>query len=150
MKQRSEYFDFLRGIAILMVIAIHTSPRLDYCGITSFVLILIRQLVGCSVPIFLAISGFFLGKKLLETKEQIVKFWRKQIPKVYIPALIWSLFYYVQSVKDGSNPFLALGILVCMGYSIYYFIALIIQCYLLLPILQKVDSKFMGEVVREL
>lgn len=147
MRQRTAYFDFVRGIAILMVVAIHTFPMCSFNTIPGVCQVLIRQIVGCPVPLFLAISGYFLGKKKFESKQERMTFWKRQVPKVYIPALIWSLFYYVLAVKDGSNPFLSFCILVCMGYSIYYFIALIIQCYLLLPLLQKVDSKRWGGVI---
>lgn len=147
MKQRTVYFDFLRGVAILMVIAIHTFPKCGFDSIEGSIQILIRQLVGCPVPIFLAISGYFVGKKNMEKQQDRRSFWKKQIPKVYIPALIWSILYFALSIKHGDNPIVALGMLICMGYSIYYFIALIIQCYLLLPVLQKADSLHSGEIV---
>ena len=56
---RLSYFDFLRGIAILMVISIHTFDN-------GMVLpdVILRNIMNCAVPIFLAISGYFLGKKL--------------------------------------------------------------------------------------
>lgn len=147
MKQRSEYFDFLRGLSILMVIAIHTSAKPEFRGVANIVEILVRQVVGCPVPIFLAISGYFLGSKVLETKEQRLEFWKKQIPKVYVPALIWSLPLYALSLKRGHNPIIETTSLFGMGYSIYYFIALIIQCYLLLPLLQKINLPKWGGVI---
>lgn len=54
----------------------------------------VRQILNCAVPIFLALSGYFLGAKDLNTIDSIKGFWKKQIPKVYIPALIWSLPYF--------------------------------------------------------
>lgn len=149
MKQRTEYFDFLRGLAILMVIAIHTFPTCGFDSIGGYLQILIRQMVGCPVPIFLAISGYFVGKKNLDFKQDKISFWKKQIPKVYIPALLWSIFYFGFSIKNGGNMAVALGMLFFMGYSIYYFIALIIQCYLLLPMLQKINGSvfFWGGVI---
>lgn len=83
----------------------------------------------------------------MEKQQDRRSFWKKQIPKVYIPALIWSILYFALSIKHGDNPIVALGMLICMGYSIYYFIALIIQCYLLLPVLQKADSLHSGGVI---
>lgn len=60
-KQRDFYYDFLRGIAIMMVIGIHTYTD----GFMHFNLFL-RQFLNCAVPIFLAISGYFIGRKNLE------------------------------------------------------------------------------------
>ena len=67
-KQRNPYFDALRGVAILMVVAIHT-----YNGATSLaepagcMAAAVRQLFNCAVPIFLAISGYFLSRKNMKT-----------------------------------------------------------------------------------
>lgn len=130
MTKKIKYFEALRGIAIIMVVAIHTN-LLD----SSFNLF-VRQIISCAVPIFFALSGFFLYKKVLETKEQIYSFWRKQIPKVYIPVLIWSLPWFILGIMHGKLIQAPLRLFSC-GYSVYYFIAVIIQFYLLLPLLQR-------------
>lgn len=138
---RNNYFDFLRGIAILMVIAIHTAPLLNFDSWSGWVDISVRQVFNCAVPLFLAISGFFLGGKNLDDKNSCLKFWKHQIPKVYIPVLVWSLPYLLLSLYSCSSSVLNLIIcyLIC-GYSVYYFILVIIQMYLLLPILQKIQN----------
>ena len=91
--QRNTYFDFLRGVAILMVVGIHTySIRHSLHGnISDVIQVIIRNLLNCAVPLFLAISGYFMGKKDLTTLNKCRKFWSKQIPTVYIPCLIASL-----------------------------------------------------------
>lgn len=66
-RARNAYFDFLRGIAIIMVVGIHTLPAADYtvCSASNVMTIVLRQLLNCAVPIFLAVSGFFIvGKEL--------------------------------------------------------------------------------------
>lgn len=141
--KRDDYYDFWRGIAIMMVVGIHTFaiPSFDTTGgiYSTFV----RQILNCAVPIFLAISGLFLGKKELNTKPQILHFWKKQIPKVYIPMLLWSVLYFINAIRnDWDWYFVAkqLFMLFVGGYSIYYFIILILQYYLLLPFLKKYKS----------
>ena len=68
-KQRIPYFDFLRGAAILMVVAIHTfDGSLAFDSPASCAAIAVRQLLNCAVPVFLAVSGFFLSRKLLVTR----------------------------------------------------------------------------------
>lgn len=130
MGKKIKYFEALRGVAILMVVGAHTAI-LD----SSFE-IFIRQIINSSVPIFFALSGYFLYKKSLNTKEQIYSFWRNQIPKVYVPVLIWSLPRFIPHMMHGKL-ITALLQLFCCGYSIYYFVAVIIQFYLLLPLLQR-------------
>ena len=58
-KQHIVYFDFLRGIAIMMVVAIHTFPKCSWDDSGDWGFILIRQILNCAVPIFLALSAFF-------------------------------------------------------------------------------------------
>lgn len=139
---RNNYFDFLRGVAILMVIAIHTSPAFDFDTYQGWIDVGIRQIFNCAVPLFFAISGYFLGSKNLEDKSTCLAFWKHQIPKVYIPVLIWSLPYLFLSLYSNSASVLKpiICYLIC-GYSVYYFILVIIQIYVFLPIIQKVQSR---------
>lgn len=139
-KQHIAYFDFLRGVAIMMVVGIHTFPKCSWDNAGDYFQIALRQLLNCAVPIFLALSAFFLAKKSFHNFEDIRSFWKKQIPKVYIPCLIWSIPLYLLAVKNGNNPMIeTIKLLIC-GFSIYYFIALIIQCYLLLPLLTQINK----------
>ena len=59
MNKRIEYYEFLRGIAILMVIAIHTYISGNFASVEGTISIISRQTLNCAVPIFLALSGFF-------------------------------------------------------------------------------------------
>lgn len=128
MKQRIAYFDFLRGLAIMMVVAIHTYS----VGIDSTA---IRQLFNAAVPIFIAISGFFLSQKKMENKKDYHLFLRKQLPKVYLPVLVWSFPLYVMALYAGKNILLHTALFFLCGFSIYYFVAFIIQCYVALPVI---------------
>ncbi len=146
MKERVAYYDILRGGAILAVIAIHATGNMGdlyNSSKTSFHLAVIwRQIVGCAVPLFLALSGYFLSKKPVTSKKDYFNFLSKQIPRVYTPMLIWSLplLGYILLFKD-SNSVRSIVLFLVGGLSIYYFIALIIQYYLLLPFLQRIASK---------
>lgn len=140
MNNRIAYFDFLRGIAILMVVAIHTFS-LNSATDSS---IAVRQILNIAVPLFLAISGFFLSNKDLSSRKEYLFFLKKQIPRVYIPCFIWSLpLYFLALYLGGSIMVNTIYLLFC-GFSIYYFIALIIQYYILLPVFQKMTKNIMG------
>ena len=135
--QRNLYFDTLRGIAILMVVAIHTFIACEFDNFQSICAISMREIFNLAVPLFLAISGFFIGRKKFESNYQIITFWKKQIPKVYIPTLFWSIPYLTLALYHQQSLLKNILVFLLCGYSIYYFIALIIQCYLLLPFIQK-------------
>lgn len=123
---RNAYFDFLRDIAIIMVISIHPFTTNDSINI--------RQILNSAVPIFIAVSGFFLSSKDLSHKDQYLKFLKKQVLKVYVPTIIGSLSLLLLTLyTDGINISNILFMFIC-GFSIYYFIAFIMQYYILLPI----------------
>lgn len=137
MKARIVYFDFLRGLAILMVIAIHTFSIVDLTS-DSNLEIFLRQILNCAVPIFLAISGFFISKG-----NKVGTYWaflKHQIPKIYIPCLLWSVPYLLLYLNHNGDVFKALFYFIFCGFSIYYFIALIMQYYILSPVLIKLKS----------
>lgn len=132
MEERIRYFDFIRGVAILMVVAIHT-----YSVGGGNVSLALRQPLNLAVPLFLAISGFFLSRKKVNVPGAYVSFLRHQIPKIYIPCLFWSLpLFLMETVMYGVCLQRLVMLFIC-GFSIYYFVALIIQYYLLLPLMQR-------------
>lgn len=128
MNKRNEHFDFLRGLAILMVVAIHTY-NLNTDGIV------IRQLLNTAVPLFIAISGYFLSQKKMENKGDYLSYLKKQLPKVYLPVLVWSLPFYALALYSGSSIIKQTILLLGCGISIYYFVAFIMQCYVSLPVI---------------
>ena len=144
--QREKYFDFLRGVAILMVVAIHCYPS-NICltdGGMAVIMICIRNIMNCAVPIFLAISGYFIGKRVMAVDRfDWLSFWKKQIPKVYVPCLIFSLPWLVLDLYAGVSWVKVLILTLLCGMSVYYFILLIISCYVLSPILVRTDNRLM-------
>lgn len=138
--ERIEYFDFLRGLAIIFVIAIHSfSPfSLNESNTVVYhVAILWRQIIGCAVPIFLAISGYFMSNKVLDNQFKYHTFFKKQIPRVYVPMLVWSLPLLINSYFNDVSILKSLIWFLVGGYSVYYFVILIVQYYILLPKLQS-------------
>lgn len=145
MNERIEYFDVLRGLAILGVVAIHSSGsglQFSEESINFNFTVLWRNILNFAVPMFLAISGFFLAKKTIGNSKEYAAFQRKQIPRVYIPLLIWSLVWLVFSILIFNKSVVheLIKLVSFQSSGPYYFIALIIQYYLLLPILKKLAN----------
>lgn len=134
MLQRIDYFDFLRGLAIVMVVGIHTYTR----GEDS---IAVRQIFNVAVPLFIAISGYFLSQKRMQDKNNYTAFLKKQLPKVYLPTLMWSVPFYVLALLEGNSLYLYTVMLFICGFSIYYFVAFIMQCYVALPVINRCMTK---------
>lgn len=142
-KIHNPYFDFLRGVAILMVVGIHTYHGRHSLNGTAeeAVKLFLINFFNCAVPLFLALSGFFIARKNLNTMSDCTAFWRKQIPTVYVPCLIFSIPWFVISCISGGGIISKTANLLLCGYSVYYFIALIIECYLLAPLLVRHNNR---------
>ncbi len=145
-EKRNEYFDILRGLAIIGVIAIHSSGtglKFEESSANFHFTVLWRNLLNFSVPMFIAISGYFLADKLVANSKDYFTFIKKQVPRVYIPMLFWSLFWFGLAVLVHNKSILheLAKVLTFQSSGPYYFIALIIQYYLLLPILHRFANK---------
>lgn len=139
MKKREKYYDFLRGVAIIMVIGIHT-----YVDDHTHFNLLFRQFLNCAVPMFLAISGYFIGRKALGEGYHYLPFLRKQVARVYIPMLIWSVPWAVMYFETTGNLMLTCLKTIVGGMSVFYFVTLIIQYYVLTPVLITVNKRYRG------
>ena len=117
----------------MMVVGIHTYTL----GKDSIV---VRQLLNTAVPLFIAISGYFLSQKKMENKDDYRTFLKKQLPKVYLPVLVWSLPLYALALYSGSSIIKQTILLLSCGLSIYYFVAFIMQCYVVLPVINNCIS----------
>lgn len=140
MKEKKKYFETLRGIAIMMVVAIHTF------GIASSNFkIEVRELFNCAVPLFFLLSGFFLYQKPLSSKSEVLSFWKRQIPKVYMPVIVWSLPTFLKNIFFNHHSVInEILLLFSCGYHVFYFVAVIIQFYILLPLIKRVDGFNLG------
>jgi len=144
MKDRITYYDLLRGLAIIGVVAIHSTGigyTFDDTGIDFNITVFWRQMINFSVPLFIAISGYFLANKETNTKESYLRFIKKQVPRVLIPYLLWSVVYLGIAYLRGASLINLVYRLFTFTSSVpFYFIILIIEFYLLLPILQKLAT----------
>lgn len=130
--QHLGYIDFVKGVAALSVILLHTLPSVVLKG--SFAVYHIWQ----AVPVFLFIS-FYLGFRNLEKKDDLLKGYYSKarlygiFTKIWLPLLILAgieaVFFFVRG--DNSR---ALGSMLCYdnGPGSYY-VWCYMQIWLLLP-----------------
>lgn len=148
MKERITYFDFLRGVAILMVIGIHSYYVVPFDSLGNMLRNSMREMINCAVPLFLAISGYFIGKKQINTIYDYYAFIKKQVPRVYIPLLLWSTPSVILWILSGKIWLLAiLQGMICAAFGPYYFILLIIQLYFLHPLIVRAVNCRMGGAI---
>ena len=140
-KGRIVYYDFLRSFAIILVIVVHSFSASFSDGVISISALAIRNLCNIAVPIFLALSGFFMAQKNLDSGNYF-PFIKKQLIRVWLPVLFCSLPLLFLDILHGRHLFYCLINFFFCGYSVYYFVAVIIQCYLLIPCLNWVNKRF--------
>ena len=139
---RSSYFDFIKGLAIIGVIAIHT-VLLNYnaYSLSGMWVIFLRNTIGCCVPIFVAASGYFLINKCPSTFEDYKRFIKKRFSTIYLPMLVWAIPWVLLSiVRNHSICGISYAFVMYFvgGLSIFYFITLMCQLYLLLPVIKNI------------
>lgn len=104
------WIDVLRLVAILLVIAVHctdpfnASPASRADPLFNFWGSLYGSALRACVPLFVMMTGFLL----LPVKETMPAFYRKRIPRVLFPFLIWSVLFdlapwFIQTVGGTAE-----------------------------------------------
>jgi len=155
MENNPEYFSeivYLRAFAILAVISIHVSDYFTEMATINFLTFLYMSIDTFShfaVPLFVCISGFVLYNKY-QGSYSLKIFYKKRllsvVPQYTIFSIFGILFIYVGCIYLGKVwNFDAINIIyqyfagTAMGHL--WFFVLIIQLYILYPVLEKIFSK---------
>lgn len=120
---KDERIQFLRAIAIIAVVMIHTCPL-------EMGQVLFRPFINFAVPMFLFLSGYL-------TKEQSggwLSFYKRRISRVLIPYILWTVIYTLPSSQPLTYCYNLLTTKAC--YTLYY-IFVYIQFVLLTPLVFK-------------
>jgi peptidoglycan/LPS O-acetylase OafA/YrhL len=141
--------DALRGVAILGVIAVHTSAHFTYVGSLSPVVranIVVDVFAHFAVPLFLLLSGIALGLRYGAgaLRFSARSFYARRLTKIIPPYVVFSLLYLVLFAVEYGPPAASWVPLALLSGSAYYhlwFVALLIQLYLLFPLLRSLTSR---------
>jgi len=142
---RNTVLDWLRALAILMVVTVHTWS-LSHIDSTAYpVLALCYKLFyRCGVPLFVMISG---ALQLSTPVSSIRLYYRKRYIRILVPFIFWSIIVYalsciaskyaeVHSIQDALTHYLPY-LLTNRINEAYWFMGLIIVLYGLTPFLQR-------------
>ncbi len=152
-EDRDLSFDAFRGFAVIAVVAIHAVFIVfsqEHFPVKSWnfsFLFIYFQMLEFAVPVFLFISGYWLSKKPVNSLEDYKVFLMKRFSRVFIPYLFWSclLIGYGAVNKSAIDIRETVYKLLTGGASIgYFFIIMIVQLYMLTPVLQFINRKRYG------
>jgi len=152
--KRIEALDFTRVIAMLSVIVIHVTSTFIYNQSKFMVLgmnlaFILNQLTRYAVPLFILISG--MSMRLSEKTDSTISFWKRRALKVGVPYLIWCFIYelyhcdfnirlYMKVISEDPGD-LVRSILLGQAAPHLYFIIILIQLYLLYPVIKRAVNK---------
>jgi surface polysaccharide O-acyltransferase-like enzyme len=153
--KRFDEIDYLRGFAILAVIAIHISDSFTHMKNVNMLLminVIIDVFSQFAVPLFIFISGFVLSLKykgLFSRKIFYKKRAKSILPQYIIFSVLYILLNVVTSTIDGTLKFPSMVKVIFYFFtaSSYYhlwFFALIIQFYIFYPYIIKLYENFMN------
>ncbi|HJV45142.1 MAG TPA: acyltransferase [Bacillota bacterium] len=154
-RKKIDYLDVFRCVAILAVVAIHTTSQpvtqlsLDrWLYRLSYVINTGSQF---AVPAFLFLSGMILTYNYEPkwNRDMMKSFFRKRLQYIIAPYFIWSFFYFLYVSMSSSVPLLSFKtwaififrFLTGNNYFHLYFILVIFQFYILFPFLMNLMKR---------
>lgn len=140
--EKKVYIQIYRIIAMFLIITCHICEESSNGLIVS-----LGQAFNVGVFCFLFISGYLYSNKKIENSR---KWCIKRLKKILLPMYIFMIILsIVNIVRKDFNVFITLGYLFNLQYYTGYvtggghlwFLTIIMICYLLLPLVKKIDKK---------
>ena len=143
-KNRYDYLDILRVIAMVLVMALHSvcdyyaSPI--YRGRNLWYVVgYANEIARLGVPIFFMISGYLILNKEI---SNITEFYKKRITKIGVPFIAYDIFYFLfncnrNNITPSVNTFFKELFISGSSYHLW-FIYSILLIYLLAPFIQMI------------
>jgi peptidoglycan/LPS O-acetylase OafA/YrhL len=141
MKKRIYELDWLRAFAALSVIAIHITSTYVTKNEVAYVW---NQAMRYAVPLFIILSGFLLFySDRNRSSISYAAFYKKRFSKIAVPYLVWTIFYALykhrHELVSGEYSVFIVGlvkyILFGTGFVHLYFLIIMVQLYLIYPLL---------------
>ena len=151
MRERMTYLDCLRCLAIFLVILLHTLvpvvTNAGVYGVPSWKLcVALDAFTRVGVPLFFMLSGYLMLSR--EGTRQFAAFYRKNLPKLGIPLVVWNLIYYGGNLLTRGETFRLrdfLAGLLNQGHSYHmWFVYTLLGIYLLCPFLKRMTEGCTG------
>lgn len=145
-KNHNVTIDFLRLVAILAVILVHTTTKT--LEVSKYKLaefpstFFLHELASFAVPLFFLISGFLLELNYRDNMNYKT-YIKRRASKLVIPFVFWSAFYFLAfpQTQIPNKSFLYLLLTGQTSYQLY-FIPAIIVFYIAFPFVHKYYSVF--------
>lgn len=135
-RSRLAHVDAMRPVKQLGVVSTHSflllAPATLWIGAGITLLHVSREA-------FLFVSACMLTYGYADLRRSgLARFWRRRLIAVGLPYLCWTLIYFAVGLRHGgrgpTGDLLHLGYLLLTGYSQLYFLVVLVEFYLLFPL----------------
>lgn len=132
--------DWIRLIAALLVVVVHTDPFADWNPTIDF--LFTHVFCRIAVPIFLMITGYYVLPKSCENPAYLIRYTKKILKLygicilLYLPVNIYTFF------QTGGSDFSFFRDLLCNGtfYHLWYFPALLLGIWIVFFFLKRKEK----------
>ncbi len=138
-----QQINILRGLAIVGVVAVHTAAHFPQAGGLSPVVaanVVVDVFAHYAVPLFVMLSGLTLAHRYRTGGPlHATTFYARRLSKIVPPYLVFSLLYLLLFTFEYGAPapsWMAFALATGSAYYHLWFVALLIQLYLLFPVLR--------------
>ena len=140
---------YIRAIAAIGILIIHASGGFavysEFGSKAMYLGIFLNQFFRFGSPIFMMVSGLVLSYNYRTMDEFDAKrFYKKKVKFILVPYILWSIIYFLYTSYINQLPLtgqrlicLGRGILLGESFAHLYFIFLICQFYIILPLFIK-------------
>lgn len=153
---RNPSLDFIRSIAILLVVNIHalnkvysfTLKGMSILSPQSFTIAAFGRALGLEgVPLFFMLTGYLLLPRTYETAQDVLTFWKKKLLPLFLCFEAWIVLYEIYIISDSGfsiTGFLRRALMLetykTMGHM--WYMPTVIGIYLFLPFVSMIVRKF--------
>lgn len=144
--------DNLRAMAIAMAVLCHIVERVFADRDMGYVKSISFAIGRLGVPVFIALTGYFILRKKFSSHEDIIKFYKNNALMLYVSTIIWIIVFNVSLCVMGLIPVEELTIgrflqeIFFVEQTKYmsqmWYIPLLLCLYLFLPLLSIVVQAF--------
>lgn len=134
-KPRDNYWDLVKGFAIIGVVSIHFIGG-NYADVWTY---FVRQFVSMAVFFFIFLAGYFTRPEVCRL-EGVLCYYRRRCWRLALPYLVWSVilvaFYHPADLLSPMR-FLYQDLALGYGIGIGYYVVVLLQLTLLTPFLER-------------
>lgn len=138
----SYYWQVVRGICIICVVAIHARAGIgeNYSFLERCYYLIVRNIVNFPVPVFFFIAGYFSYSSLTRYEDDLGGYLSNRLIRLGVPYLIWSFVYLLPGVIGGGINLRIIFISFALGKSAtpFYYIVVLMYYTMFTPLLYKI------------